>query len=212
VGTPPTPEILKRQPKWGYYVVWAGMVRNTLRKQYEVLMNDSRVLFLDDTAYWDIMAPYRAAAGLPSLYAGEGKPVNFSGLWILNEDKSNFDNMGIANQPSRLEIREDGDTIDVKKTMISEYSDKTIMEQLLTLDGKAQEFRAPFGNAPMKVSARLSEKKDTILIDSKMSFGNRDFITSEVWTLQDNGKILAITQTSNSFRGKRTLTLIFDKE
>jgi hypothetical protein len=212
VGNPPTPEILKRQPNWGYYVIWAGMVRNTLRRQYEVLMNDSRVLFRNDTAYWDMMAPYRATAGLPSLYAGKGAPVNFSGLWVLDEDRSNFDNLGTANQPSKLEIRQDEDTLDVKRTMVSEYSDKTIMQQPLTLDGKEQEFKAPFGNAPMKVSARVSEKKDTILIDSKMSFGNRDFVTSERWTLQDNGKTLAITQTSNSFRGKRTITLIFEKE
>jgi hypothetical protein len=158
------------------------------------------------------MAPYRATAGLPSLYAGEANPVNFSGLWVLSEDKSNFDNLGVGNQPSRLGIVQDGDTIDVKRTMISEYSDKTIMEQLLTLDGKEQEFKAPFGTAPMKVSARFSVKRDSILIDSKMSFGNRDFVNSEKWTLQDNGKTLAITQTSNSFRGKRTITLIFEKE
>ena len=212
VGNPPTPGILKRQPNWGYYVVWAGMVRNTPRKQYEVLMNDSRVLFLEDTAYWDIMAPYRATAGLPSLYARERKPVDFSGLWVLNEDKSNFDNFGIGNQPSKLEIMQHENTIDIKRTMISEYSDRTIVDQLLRLDGKEQEFKAPFGNAPMKISARLSEKEDTILIDSKMSFGNRDFVTSEKWALQDNGRILAITQTSNSFRGPRTITAIFEKE
>ena len=212
VGNPPTPEILKRQPDWGYYVIWAGMVRNTLRRQYEVLMNDSRVLFREDTAYWDIIAPYRATAGLPSLYAAEVKPVNFSGRWVLDEDRSNFDNMGTANQPSELEIRQDGDSIDIKRTMISEYSDRTILEQLLTLDGTEQEFKAPFGNAPMKVSARLSEKRDTLLVDSKMSFGSRDFVTSEKWALQDYGRTLAITQTSNSFRGKRIITLIFDKE
>jgi mannan endo-1,4-beta-mannosidase len=212
VGNPPTPEILKRQPKWGYYVIWAGMVRNTLKRQYEVLKNDSRVLFLEDTAYWDALAPYREAAGFSSMYGGEEKPVNFSGRWVLDEAKSNFDNLGTANQPSELEITQDETTIDVKRSMISEYSDKTIMEQRLILDGKEQEFKAPFGNAPMKVSARLSEKKDTILIDSKMSFGNRDFVTSEKWTLQDNGKILAVTQNSNSFRGKRTTTVIFEKE
>ena len=212
VGNPPTPDILRRQPNWGYYVVWASMVRNTLRKQYEVLMNDSRVLFLNDTAYWDALKPYREAAGLASLYAGEVKPVNFSGRWVLNEDKSNFDNMGTGNQPSRLEIVQDRDTIAIKRTMVSEYSDSRIMEQVLTLDGKEQEFKAPFGNAPMKVSARRSEKSDNLLIDSKMSFGNRDFVTNEKWALQDNGKTLSITQTSNSFRGKRTLILIFEKE
>jgi len=146
------------------------------------------------------------------LYAGEVKPVNFSGRWVLNEDKSNFDNMGTGNQPSRLEIVQDRDTIAIKRTMVSEYSDSRIMEQVLTLDGKEQEFKAPFGNAPMKVSARRSEKSDNLLIDSKMSFGNRDFVTNEKWALQDNGKTLSITQTSNSFRGKRTLILIFEKE
>jgi hypothetical protein len=96
--------------------------------------------------------------------------------------------------------------------MVSEYSDKTIVEQLLTLDGSEKEFKAPFGNAPMKVSARRSEKEDNLLIDSRMTFGNRDFVTNEKWALQDNGKTLSITQASNSFRGKRTITLIFDKE
>ena len=203
VGNPPTPEILKRQPKWGYYVIWAGMVRNTLKRQYEVLKNDSRVLFLEDTAYWDALAPYREAAGFPSMYGGEEKPVNFSGRWVLDEAKSNVDNLGTANQPAELEITQDETTIDVKRSMISEYSDKTIMEQRLTLDGTEQEFKAPFGNAPMKVSARLSEKRDTILIDSKMSFGNRDFVTSEKWALQDNGKILAITQNFQFIQGQK---------
>jgi len=170
-------------------------------------------LFLDDTAYWDMIAPYRATAGLPSLYARERKPVNFSGLWVLDEDRSNFEDLGANNQPSKLEITQDGDTIDVIRTTISEYSDRrTIMEQLLTLDGKEKEFKGPIGNAPMKVSARLSEKRDTVSIDSKMRFANRDFVVSEKWALQNNGKTLAITQTSNSFRGKRTITLIFEKE
>jgi mannan endo-1,4-beta-mannosidase len=212
VGNPPTPDILKRQPNWEYYVVWASMVRNTLRKQYEVLMNDSRVLFLNDTAYWDALASFRKASGLPSLYAGERKPADFSGSWVFNENKSSLDNLGTGNQPSRLDIKQDGDTIDIKRTMISEYSDSRIMEQQLTLDGKEKEFKAPFGNTPMKVSARLSDNRDNILIDSKMSFGNRDFVTNEKWTLADNGKTLAITQISNSFRGKRTITIIFDKE
>ena len=41
VGNPPTPQIIKRQPKWSYYVIWAGMVRNTFKKEYKTLMNDS---------------------------------------------------------------------------------------------------------------------------------------------------------------------------
>jgi hypothetical protein len=36
-------------------------------------------------------------------------------------------------------------------------------------------------------------------------------ITNEKWTLLDQGKTLSITQSSNSFRGKRTITMIYNK-
>ncbi len=96
VGNPPVPEILKRQPKWTYYMIWAGMVRNTSKKQYEALLNDSHVLCREDTAYWNAIAPYRAIAALPTL--SEMKWVaDFSGEWVLNESKSQVGNGGIGN-------------------------------------------------------------------------------------------------------------------
>ena len=95
--------------------------------------------------------------------------------------------------------------------MISEFSDPTITEQQLTLDGKEQSFKAPFGNAPMLVSAQSSENKDTLFIESKMSFGNRDFTTKETWTLNNNGKILSITQ-SSSFTGNSGNAFVFEKQ
>jgi mannan endo-1,4-beta-mannosidase len=33
VGNPPPLKILARQPRWAFYVIWAGLVRNTLKKQ-----------------------------------------------------------------------------------------------------------------------------------------------------------------------------------
>jgi hypothetical protein len=29
---PPSPGILKEQPKWGFYVIWAGMVQEYIKK------------------------------------------------------------------------------------------------------------------------------------------------------------------------------------
>jgi len=37
-GNPPTLDLLDKQPNWAFYVTWAGMVRNTLKKEYNVLM------------------------------------------------------------------------------------------------------------------------------------------------------------------------------
>ncbi len=92
VGNPPRPEIYKAQPKWALYVTWAGMVRNTSKKQYVSLMNNPRILNLEDSVYWKLSAPYRAACGLPALPLKEVnagvKKIDFSGEWVFNEGKS----------------------------------------------------------------------------------------------------------------------------
>jgi mannan endo-1,4-beta-mannosidase len=216
VGNPPAPEVLKRQPKWTYYVIWAGMVRNTLKKEYEKLINDSHVLCQEDAAYWNAIAPYRQAAGLPPLPVQANKPVNFSGQWIFNEEKSNLDNAGTGNLPYKLEIIQKENGLDIKRTMISEYSDNTVVEQQLTLDNKEKEYKAPFGNAPMMVKAYLSEKGDSLFVDSKITFTNggrsNEWTTNEAWVLTGSGKVLSITQSSATFRGKRLVTAVFNKQ
>jgi mannan endo-1,4-beta-mannosidase len=214
VGNPPVPEILKRQPKWTYYMIWAGMVRNTSKKQYEELVDDSHVLCLEDTAYWNAIAPYRVIAGLPPL--SEVKRVtDFSGEWVLNEGKSQVGNGGIGNLPGRLGVVQKDNELIIKRTMISEYEDNTVMTDTLSLDGKEQAFKSPFRNTPGTIAAHLSGKGDTLFIDSKVSFTNggqtREFVTAEAWSLKDHGKLLSIDQSSTGFRGKRSIIAVYEK-
>ena len=100
--------------------------------------------------------------------------------------------------------------------MISEYSDNTITDEELTLDGKEKTFKAPFGNTPGTISAHLSPNGDTLFIDSKIKFNyngrSNEWTTSESWTLEKEGQILSVQQTFNSFQGKRTLTAVYNKE
>ncbi len=214
VGNPPSPDILKMQPKWEYYVVWAGMVRNESRKQYDVLANDSRVLFLEDAAYRNMIAPYRKAAGLADL-PNEKRKLNFSGQWIFNEERSDLGNQGMGFAPAKLNIMQSNNELDIKRTMVSEYSYNTVTEQKLSLDGIEKEYKAPFGNAPMLIKAHLSETSDTVFVDSKSTFGTgteaRNFITHESWILKDKGNTLVISQSTNGFMGKREATLVFEK-
>jgi len=79
VGNPPSPGILKNQPKWGFYVTWAGMVRNTMRKQYRDILRDLRYLSLEDSVYRAITASYRTACGLDPLFFPLNEPADFSG-------------------------------------------------------------------------------------------------------------------------------------
>jgi mannan endo-1,4-beta-mannosidase len=67
VGNPPSLETFAQQPKWSLYVIWAGMVRWTKQDELRTLVNDPRVLSLEDPAYHRVMAPFRAACGLEPL-------------------------------------------------------------------------------------------------------------------------------------------------
>ena len=213
VGNPPSTEILKRQPKWSYYVIWAGMVRNTLKKQYETLINDSHVLCLEDIAYWNAIAPYRSAAGLPALTTQTIQPVNFSGQWIFNESQSKLDNAGTGNLPYKLSVIQNGDELSIERTIISEYADNTVLSEKLVLDGKEKEFKSQFGNTPRMIAAHLNDKGDTLFINSKMTFNNgRQWNNNEAWTLKDNNKVLSISQSSVSFGGNRSVIAVFNKQ
>ncbi|HUZ58639.1 MAG TPA: glycosyl hydrolase [Hanamia sp.] len=217
VGNPPTPDIIKLQPKWSYYVTWAGMVRNTTQKQYQKLINDSHVLTLEDEAYRIAIAPYRKASGLPALPLEVKKVANFSGDWKFDENASTLGNTGTANIPYRLSVTESDNNLDVKRTIVSEYSgDNSIEDMSLSLNGKETDQKAPFGNTPLKVSAYRSENGDTLFIDSKMNFNygghKNEFTTNQTWTLSDDGQVLSIKQSGNSFQGKNEITTVYRKE
>jgi mannan endo-1,4-beta-mannosidase len=217
VGNPPTPEILAGQPKWAYYVVWAGMVRNTSKKQYQALDDDPRILFLEDPAYHEAIAPFRSACGLPLLPAtgmkADGSETDFSGEWVFNEEKSVLDNMGVGNLPYKLGVTLKGYDLAIRKTFIVEYGDDRVTEEKLTLDGA--EYKSEFRNSPRITTAKRSDKGDTLFIESKVTFNRGGQISEmkekEAWSLQEHGRILSIHQTSSSFWGKRDITLIFDK-
>jgi hypothetical protein len=103
-----------------------------------------------------------------------------------------------------LAVIQNDDGPDIKRTMISEYSENTVIDEQLTPDGKEKALKAPFGNAPGMGTTHLSEKGDTLFIDSKVTFNNGGrtnvWTINEAWTLKDNGKVLSVKQSSASLR------------
>jgi len=69
VGPPPPLAVFKKQPKWTWWMLWAGMIgRNPGGgKAMQALVNDPRSLSLGDLEYLKGIAPIRAASGLPPL-------------------------------------------------------------------------------------------------------------------------------------------------
>ena len=215
VGNPPSLEILSKQPKWSYWVIWSGMVRNTLKKQHRILNSDPRILSLEDAAYRELVAPLRKVSGfepLPEIKVIK-PPLNLSGGWIFNEDKSTLDNSGAGNLPDKIYIVHDTNSVTVRKTYHPEDSEDRTTEDIL-LPG--EENKSGSGNFVQTITMRMSENTDTMILDTKstMKFGEQVFNQSgnEKWYLQDRGRELVIKQSSDYFRSRRNLILVYDKE
>jgi hypothetical protein len=215
VGNPPTLDILSKQPKWSYWVIWSGMVRNTLKKQHFILNSDPRILSQEDAAYRDLVAPLRKVSGLEPLpeIKISNPPLNLSGRWIFNEDKSTLDNSGAGNIADKIYIVHDTNSITLRKTYHPEDSEDRTTEDIL-LPG--EENKSGSENFVQTIIMRMSENSDTLILDTKttMKSGEQVFNQSgiEKWYLQDRGSELVIRQKSDYFRGKRNLVLVYDRE
>ena len=214
VGNPPSQEVLKNQPNWIYWVVWAGMVGGTATSDYQKLVNDSKVLFFEDQAYINSTIAFRKACGFDSIVID--KTANFSGDWKMNEQESVAENMGLSSAPYKLSITQNGIELKVKYTTAVEWADDEITDQMYYLDGRDLNSTV-FNNSPRLQNANLSTKKDSLTIDSKITitYGDRtsELKSKEIWTTQRRGKRLIIFQTADGFMGRppRTSKLVYDK-
>jgi mannan endo-1,4-beta-mannosidase len=215
VGNPPMPDVLKKQPNWASWVIWAGMVKNISQKQYQDLVKDPRMLNLEDPAYWEVTAPYRKACGLPLLPLKAKYAAIFSGKWVFNEEKSNLGQSGSENVPGEMEIDQDEEIFYVKKHMIAEYGNDQITNEEILLDGT--EMKSEFYNSPRISTASINNISKSLTINSVVKVNRGGQITemksSEEWSLQQGGIVLVIIQTSTGFRGEiTTLRLLYNKK
>ena len=213
VGNPPKLEILDEQPKWAYWVTWAGMVRNTLKKQYDIYIDDPRVLFLEDMKYKELISEYREVCGLTSLDDKLKTTVDFSGKWIFNEELSILDNRGASQLPYQLQITQTDNELLIQEAIILEWDNHEIIEEKYILDGS--EMRSEFWNSPKITTASFSETGDTLYINSKVIFNRGgqavEMNTTDEWTLQKNEKYLYIHKTTESIWGNRDIIMIYTR-
>ncbi|MBA4410377.1 MAG: hypothetical protein C0397_13240 [Odoribacter sp.] len=194
VGNPPAPEIYKQQPDWTSWVVWAGMVRNTTKKQYQEMVDNPRMLFQESQAYWEAMNPYRKVCSLPLLPLKDKYPVNFSGQWVFNEDKSDVGNAGTGNVAHEIEIDQDGDLLHVKKQVLVEWGGDRTTNETIPLDGS--EMKSEFFNSPRISKASWDEVSKSVKVSSVVKFTRggqtTEMKSTEEWSLQEGGKALKL--------------------
>jgi mannan endo-1,4-beta-mannosidase len=214
VGNPPKPEVLDKQPLWTFYATWAGMVRNTLRKDYRTLLADPQILFMEDSAYYEVMSSYRKACHLPPLPLKTERVYDFSGTWKFNEEKSTLDNWGSSQAAWKMNVRLKDNSIEIENFNIEEWDGIQSETKNYEIDGR--EYESEFRYMPRITTVNWSKNKDSLIFESTVYVGQEEepmVITgTEIWTLEDNGEILSVQRISDSPWGKRNVTLVYEKE
>lgn len=145
--------------------------------------------------------PLLLLAALPAL----AKP-NFTGDWKLNTSKSKFGDFPAPDSMTyKVKHDEPKLTNDTKMTGQFEF------EQHLnfTTDGKESTNEGFQGSTSKSI---VKWDGDTLLIDTKATFGDNEINISQKWTLSADGKTLTVLQSFKGPQGDLQQTYVFDKQ
>lgn len=201
VGNPPSLEIIEKQPNWSYWVIWAGMVRNASKTQYNEYDLNEKVLFQEDDVYVGLINSYRDKIELAPLSSSK---KSFSGKWIINEEKSNSD-WGLSGNAEKMEIIELGNEILREFSFVVEWGYPEIKHDVLVVGDSKTE-----GNSVTK------GENEELIINASTTYINDDepisLQSNEIWKVKEDGQLLIINHSSETRWGKREYQLVYDRE
>jgi hypothetical protein len=139
--------------------------------------------------------------------------TNFSGIWAINESKSNFGDSPFRMGASSLTVKQDGNNLSIDRTMSGPDGQEMKMSGKYTLDGKENE---NLGIMDMKTKSTViwAPDKKSFTIASvtffNMNGDNMEMKSSEVWKLA--GDQLNIAATNSMPDGEMKTNLVYDKK
>ncbi len=141
-------------------------------------------------------------------FAGDEK-VNFSGKWSLNNDKTLYEGHRTSAQ-RELNIRQEGNDLTINRISQGFSGEETITEEL-TLDGKVKD--SVISGKPTKSAVSWSADGKKMTISYMILFAQNDIRTTiEIWELSEDGKTLSVDYSSQSAKGTRKATYVYDKK
>ncbi|MBA7550903.1 hypothetical protein ES705_43433 [subsurface metagenome] len=146
-----------------------------------------------------------------SSFAGE--KVDFTGEWTLNESSSDLGE-GRFFSATKMTVKQEGNTITIERTRSGRDGQERTRSETLTMDGKENINKNE--NRSSNSIATWSDDGTTLTIKSNREFNRQgetfEMKSTEIWTLDKDGKILKIQSDTSSSRGERSVTLVYDKE
>ena len=142
-----------------------------------------------------------------------GKKADFTGNWTFNESKSELGE-GRFFSAMKMTVTQEKKTITIERTRSGRDGQERTSSETLTMDGKENINKTE--NRSSTSFATWSDDGTTLTIKSKREFNRQgetfEMNSTEIWTLDEDGKVLKIQSDTSSSRGERSVTLVYDKE
>ena len=141
-------------------------------------------------------------------FAQDGK-ANFSGKWSLNNDKTLYEGHRTSAQ-RQLNIRQEGNDLTIDRISQGRSGEEIISEKF-TLDGKVKD--SVISGKPTKSAVSWSTDGKKMTISYMILFAQDDIRTTiEIWQLSEDGRSLSVNYSSQSAKGTRNATYVYDKK
>ena len=141
------------------------------------------------------------------------KKANFTGEWALNESKSELGE-GRMFSPVKMTVQQEGNSITLERTRTGRDGEERTSKEVLTLDGKESINKGENRTSTSTATWSKDGKTLTILTNTEINRQGETFKmkSTEIWTLEEDGKILKVQSDSTSPRGERSVKLVYDKK
>lgn len=139
--------------------------------------------------------------------------IDFTGEWALNNEKSELGE-GRFFSPIRITVKQETEAITIDRTTTGRNGDERTMSQTLTMDGKENKMETERRSSTTVVT--WSEDGSVLTIKADSEFSRQGEVmkmnSEQIWTLEEDGKILKIQSSMSTPRGDRAVILVYDKK
>jgi hypothetical protein len=142
----------------------------------------------------------------------QAKKTDFSGIWSINEGKSNFGEGG-SRKTMKMTIEQKDNTLSIERLSKNQQGEESTSVEKLTLDGK--ECINTINERQKKSTVTPAADGSGLTITATITF-DRDGQTMEInsvetWKQGENANTLLVDYHSKSARGERQQSLVYDK-
>lgn len=157
------------------------------------------------------------ATGLFAFKSTE-KPVNFTGTWVLNIEKSELGNAPIPKTgKSMIKILQQQPALIMEKSMTDSTGKVHAAVDTINFDGKPKTLNAGNGQRLQRtITQQWSADQQIMTLASKFTADNNgepvEFNGTEIWKMSEDGKVLTIVNETVLPDRTDKITLVYTKQ